>query len=153
MTGMDQASSRTDVLPSETDAATSPRRLLYLSLGWIFVALGFAGALLPLLPTTPFMLLAAWAFSKSSRRFEAWLLNHRLFGPSIVRWRAHRIIPAKAKAISLSVMSVTFAWSLMSGRIPWWGLLAQGLLMGYGAWFVLRCPSQAPSEGISGDGS
>ncbi len=120
------------------------RRYWYLGLGWLFFALGLIGVLLPLVPTTPFMLLSAWAFSKSSRRFEAWLLNHKYFGPGIRRWRAHRVIPIQAKVISLSAMTITFTFSVFSGRIPWWGLLGQGLLMGYGAWFTLRCPSRVP---------
>ncbi len=121
-----------------------PARILYLILGWTFFSLGIFGFILPVLPGTPFMLLAAWAFSKSSRRFERWLVNHKYFGPGIRRFRAYRVIPLQAKIFSVAAMGVTFALSIYSGRIPWWGLLGQGLLMGYGAWFTLRCPSRVP---------
>jgi uncharacterized protein len=122
------------------------RRAVYFVLGWLFFGLGVLGAVLPILPTTPFMLLAAWAFSKSSRRFEHWLLEHRWFGPGIKRWRAHRVVPARVKRVSYATMLVTFTLSLASGRLSWWALLAQALLMGYGAWFIWRLPSTVPNE-------
>src|SRR5690606_14507180 len=101
-------------------------------------------AVLPVLPTTPFMLLAAWAFGKSSRRFEGWLVQHRWFGPGIQRWRAHRVVPARVKLVSYSTMVVTFGISATSGKISWWALAAQAALMSYGAWFIARLPSKPP---------
>jgi uncharacterized protein len=130
-------------------AAPAPwggRRLMYFGLGWLFFALGVLGVALPLLPTTPFMLLAAWGFSRSSPRFEHWLLEHRWFGPGIKRWRAHRVVPKRVKWVSYSTMLVTFALSLASGRLSWWALVGQAALMGYGAWFVARLPSKVPDE-------
>ncbi len=120
---------------------------MYLGLGWGFFGLGVLGAALPLLPTTPFMILAAWAFSRSSPRFEHWLLNHKWFGPAVVRFRQHRVVPRKAKLMSWSMMSITFSYCAISGRVPWWGLVAQALLMGYGAWYVGRFPESSPSSG------
>jgi uncharacterized protein len=138
------------VSPARNDTATSApwggRRLLYFGLGWLFFGLGLLGVLLPLLPTTPFMLLAAWGFSRSSHRFEHWLLEHRWFGPGIKRWRTHRVVPMRVKWVSYSTMLVTFALSLISGRLSWWALAGQALLMGYGAWFVARLPSKVPDE-------
>ena len=119
------------------------RRVLYFGLGWSFFGLGVVGALLPGLPTTVFMLLAAWAFSNSSPRFERWLLEHRWFGASIRRWRAHRVVPARVKRIAYAMMLATFTLSLALG-VPWWVLLAQATLMGYGAWFLARLPSAVP---------
>jgi len=133
---------------SDTDDSR-PGRLIYLVLGWIFFLLGLLGALLPVVPATPFMLLAAWAFSKSSQRFEQWLLNNKYFGPSIVRFRAHRVIPLQAKIFSLSAMLVTLIVSIVSRVVPWWALVGQTLLMGYAAWFTLRCPSRVPDDGSS----
>ena len=121
-----------------------PHRLLLLCLGWLFFALGIIGLALPVVPTSPFIILAAWAFSKSSPRFERWLVHHKYFGPPIRRWRAYRVIPIPAKLISVSAMSTTMLLSLLSGRVPWWVLLLEGLLMGAGAWFILRCPSRPP---------
>ena len=72
-------------------------RVLYFCLGIGFFGLGVLGVLLPGLPTTPFMVLAAWAFARSSRRFHNWLTTHHLFGPPIQRWQAHRVIPRPVK--------------------------------------------------------
>lgn len=130
--------------PAAPSAPWGPRRILYFALGWVFFGLGLLGAALPVLPTTPFMLLAAWAFSNSSHRFERWLLQHRWFGPGIQRWRAHRVVPAKVKRVSYATMLVTFTLSAASGRVSWWALLAQAALMGYGAWFLWRLPSKVP---------
>lgn len=120
------------------------QRLVYFALGWLFFGLGVLGAVLPVLPTTPFMLLAAWGFSKSSRKFERWLLQHPWFGPGIVRFRAHRVVPARVKWVSYATMLVTFALSLASGRLSWLALTAQAALMGYGAWYLARLPSKVP---------
>lgn len=124
-------------------------RLIYFGLGWLFFGLGLLGAALPVLPTTPFMLLAAWGFSRSSPRFEHWLLEHRWFGPSIVRFRQHRVVPLRVKWVSYTTMLVTFALSLASGRLSWWALLGQAALMGYGAWFLARLPSKVPEGSTS----
>jgi uncharacterized protein len=120
------------------------RRLVYFGLGWLFFGLGVLGAVLPVLPTTPFMLLAAWGFSRSSPRFERWLLQHPWFGPGIVRFRMHRVVPLRVKGVSYATMLVTFGLSLASGRLSWWALAAQAALMGYGAWYLARLPSKVP---------
>lgn len=121
-----------------------PHRLLFLCLGWFSFVLGIIGLALPVVPTSPFIILAAWAFSKSSPRFERWLVHHKYLGPPVRRWRAYRVVPLQAKLISLSAMSITMLGSILSGRIPWWVLVLEGLLMGGGGWFILRCPSRPP---------
>src|SRR5690606_22208292 len=76
-------------------------RGFYLVLGLAFVGTGLVGAFLPVLPTTPFMILAAACFARSSTRLEAWLLGHERFGPVLREWRARRAIPRRAKFASL----------------------------------------------------
>ncbi len=71
------------------------------SLGFLFVALGAIGLLLPVMPTTPFLLVAAACFANSSPRFHSWLLNMRVFGPLIRNWRETRSIPKKAKLLAI----------------------------------------------------
>jgi uncharacterized membrane protein YbaN (DUF454 family) len=68
-----------------------------LGLGWTFFGIGLVGTLLPLVPTTPFMLLALWAFSIGSERFHRWLYHHPVFGPPLQRWQRDRVIPLWAK--------------------------------------------------------
>ena len=67
-------------------------RPFFLTLGYVSLGLGVIGLLLPVLPTTPFILLAAFAFSKSSEKLHGWLLNHRLYGPLITNWQRHGVI-------------------------------------------------------------
>lgn len=116
-------------------------RVLWLLLGHVFVGVGFIGAFLPVLPTTPFMILAAWAYSKGSKRFEAWLLNHATFGPPIRTWREHGVISPRAKTISVFMMAISFAVAMSFPTITWWGRIGSGLGILAGATFVLTRPS------------
>ncbi len=76
-------------------------RPLLLLLGFVFVGLAGVGVVLPGLPTTPFLLLAAACFAKSSTRFYNWLTNSQIFGPIIRNWRETRTIPLRAKVIGI----------------------------------------------------
>ncbi|ABC80300.1 protein of unknown function DUF454 [Anaeromyxobacter dehalogenans 2CP-C] len=131
--------------PEPTTAATRAapaRRLLLLALGWTAFALGAIGLLLPIVPTTPFMLVALWAFSASSERFHRWLYTHRLFGPPLQKWQRDRAIPVWVKAIALGSMAVSLAWLAFVVRPPRYALLAAAALVACGAAFVLRIPSR-----------
>ena len=119
-------------------------RIVFFTLGWTFFALGLIGAFLPVLPTTPFMLLALFMFAKSSERFHYWLYNHRVFGPQLQLWHKHRVIPAKAKVLSVSMMSASLLYVIFFSPIPTWLVVVTALFMGYGAWFVLSKPSRIP---------
>lgn len=113
-------------------------RLFWMSLGLLAVALGTAGLVLPLVPTTPFMLLAAAAFAKSSPRLHDWLLDHRLFGPTIRDWRDYRAISPKAKRTAVTAMAAAFGLSLILG-LGWHVLAVQGLvLLAMGSWIWTR---------------
>jgi uncharacterized protein len=79
--------------------------------GIFFVALAFIGAFLPLLPTTPFLLVATACFAKSSPRLHKMLLANKVFGPLIYHWQQSRSIPKRAKIIALSSMVVAVSWS------------------------------------------
>ena len=75
--------------------------------GWFNVLLGVIGILVPGMPTTVFLLIALWAFSKSSARFQQWLWNHKRFGPPIQAWHRHKVIPPTTKVLAVSVMSLS----------------------------------------------
>ena len=90
-------------------------RYAWISLGFVCVALGAAGAVLPLLPTTPFLLLAAWAFARSSDRFHDWLVEHRTFGPPIAAWRTRRAISRRSKMVAMASLAAGIGISLAAG--------------------------------------
>ncbi len=81
--------------------------LFWRSLVGIFIILGFIGALLPGMPTTVFLILAAWAASKGWPQMDAWLLNHPKYGPTLKAWRENGTVPRKAKWIACSMMFVS----------------------------------------------
>ncbi len=81
--------------------------------GTACVGLGVLGIFLPLLPTTPFLLLAAACYARASERFYNWLLNNRTFGPTIREWRRYRSIPYRTKLTAIVLMSLTLASSIV----------------------------------------
>lgn len=83
-------------------------RWLLLAFGWLNVGLGMVGVVVPGLPTTIFLIIALWAFSKSSERFQNWLWNHPRFGPSLRAWHKHRVIPYRAKVLAVVTMTGSF---------------------------------------------
>lgn len=83
-------------------------RQAYMIIGCLMVAIGAIGVVLPLLPTTPFLLIAAGCFARSSPRLEAWLLSHRRFGPLLAAWRERGAIPRSGKLLSTAGMTLGF---------------------------------------------
>lgn len=84
-------------------------RIIYLCLGWIMVALGVIGLVMPLMPGAVFLIIAAWCFARSSPRFEAWLLDHPTLGRPLRDWRAAGAIPRPAKVMACVGMTFGFA--------------------------------------------
>ena len=114
-------------------------RLLFLGLGWFFVALGVVGAFLPVLPTTPFLLLAVACFARSSPKLEAWLMNHPKFGPTLRNWREHGAIPRRAKIAAVVMMSVSYAIFWFGTSPPFWrAVLVAALMIGPAIFVVTR---------------
>lgn len=87
-------------------------KFVFLVIAWVCVALGLIGAFVPILPTTPFLLLAAFLFSKSSPRFHTWLLNLPLAGEAIADWQNSKVIRPKAKLLctSMILLSLSVMW-------------------------------------------
>ncbi|MCD2341801.1 YbaN family protein [Ideonella azotifigens] len=95
-------------------------RPLWLLAGGLSLLLGVIGIFLPLLPTTPFVLLAAWCFSKGSERWEHWLVTHRHLGPIVRDWRATRAVPLRAKQLATVMMSASSLWAWWTIPSPIW---------------------------------
>ena len=110
-------------------------RTLYLAGGFVALALGAIGIVLPLLPTVPFMILAAFCFARSSPRFEAKLIEHPTFGPHIVRWRVNGAVSRRGKQAALVAFAGSAVVGLVFVPLPY-GLtpLAAGLVGGTWIW-------------------
>ena len=111
------------MLKSAPSLPNRPRwqRGLWLVCGGICLLTGLVGLVLPLLPTTPFVLLAAYCFSQGSARYERWLLAHPKFGPMVRDWRSQHAVPLRAKQIAVVMMaasSAVAAW-LLPGPVAW----------------------------------
>ncbi|WP_312665030.1 DUF454 family protein [Pantoea sp. CTOTU49201] len=104
------------------------QRILLLSLGWLAIVLGTLGIVLPLLPTTPFVLLAAWCFARSSPRFHHWLLWKSPFGRYIRHWQQHRAMPPGAKIRAMLLIVITFSISIYLVNLLWVRILLGAML-------------------------
>lgn len=100
-----------------------PIRISLIASGALCVALGVLGMFLPVLPTTPFLLIAAYCFARSSDRFYRWLMNNRLCGRYIRNYREGRGIPLKQKALTISLLWLTIVFSAAVAVSEWWARL------------------------------
>ena len=117
------------------------RKGLFTIIGVLFTALGVVGAFLPVLPTVPFLLVAAWAFANSSERLHRWLLEHARLGPPLKAWQEQRAIPARGKLLAVGSMGITSIWLLAFAPLAWWVVALSLAIIAYGAWFVLSRPT------------
>ena len=122
-------------------------RYIWMTLGWAALALGVIGALLPLLPTVPFLLLAAFFFSKGSEELHNWLLTHKKFGPPIVEWRQHRAIATRVKFIAMAFILSSVGLSFLYD-VPLAGFISQLVILSCVSLFILTrpAPPQQPAE-------
>lgn len=115
-------------------------RLLWVFLGLLSVGLGVIGVILPLLPTVPLMLLAAFCFARSSERLHNWLISHPTFGASIVDWHERGAISQKAKRVATASIVIVFMISLILG-LRWHILAIQAVTLGCVLIFIWTRPS------------
>ncbi len=119
------------------------RRLAWLVLAYVSLALGVIGIFVPGLPTTPFVLLSAYAAARGSRRLHAWLLAHRQFGPMIRDWQATGAVSRRAKRAATAMMALSAA--VMFATAPKLWMAATGTaIMGVVAIWLWRRPEPAP---------
>lgn len=114
---------------------------IYIGLGWLTIGLGVVGIFLPLLPTTPFMLLAAWFFAKGSPRLHDWICNHPRFGGPIRDWNNHGVISRRAKCMAMLAFFVVIAVSLIFVESRW-VVMVQVLVAVPVSLFILSRPSE-----------
>lgn len=139
-----------DAAPARGRRRRGARHAL-LALGWLCVALGAIGIVVPGMPTTIFLIIALWAFSRSSEQVRSWLYNHRRFGPPLQAWHAHGVIPARAKLAAVAVMAASVA-VLAALSHDWIGPVALAAVMVPVAAFIVSRPSAVPAGrgGIGG---
>jgi len=121
------------------------KRTILISLGWLCVGLGFVGVFVPGIPTTIFLIIALWAFTKSSEKLRHWLLNHKRFGPILNNWQEHKVVPRRAKILMVVLMSlavILFYYSLQS-LILTIGLI---IILVSVAIYVISLPSKIPEN-------
>ena len=114
-------------------------RSLWTAAGVLSFAIGAIGAVLPLLPTVPFMLLAAFCFARGSQRFHLWLLEHPRFGPAIRNWQTHGAISRRAKRAATIAIALTFLASVLWG-VPLYALAMQAAVLAIVLTFLLTRP-------------
>ena len=121
------------------------KRMILISLGWLCVSLGFIGIFVPGIPTTIFLIIALWAFTKSSKKLRHWLLNHKRFGPILNNWQQHKVVPRRAKILMVVLMtlaSILFYYSLQNLYLTI-GLVIILVLV---AIYVISLPSKIPEN-------
>lgn len=113
-------------------------RIFLIILGSISLVLGVVGIFLPMLPTTPFLLLSAAVWLKASPSLYEWLLNHRVFGEYIRNFREHRAIPLRVKIISVSMVWLTIGYCIFAVVDEWWWAQVLMFLLAIGiSWHIL----------------
>lgn len=125
------------------------RRWAYLCLAYGCIALGAAGLVLPLLPATPFLLLAAWAAPKGSPRLDAWLHRHPRFGPVLRAWDEERAVPTRAKWLACILMLLSWTIMVFTTSSLWMPLLTGIMFIAVGTYVCTRPAPRAAASGKS----
>lgn len=131
--------SRSVLSVDDVPELNGPTRWLLLAAGWLALFLALVGVVLPLLPTTPFVLVAAACFARSSPRLHQRLLANRVFGPLIVDWSEHRAVPLRAKLLAVSMIAITGALTIgFVLETTWQRVLVGTTLATVSIWLISR---------------
>jgi uncharacterized membrane protein YbaN (DUF454 family) len=115
-----------------------PHRLALLGLGYLCLVLAAIGAVLPLMPTTVFLIIAGWAFGRASPELRAKLLAHPRFGPALSAWQAHGTISRRAKRAALSAMALSWVVVALAFRNLLASAIAGACLLAVGIYVATR---------------
>lgn len=119
-----------------------PLRAVYYIIGCLMIVLGVIGAILPIMPTVPFLLVASWCFARSSPRFHHWLHAHKVFGPPIKQWEDHGVISPFVKLLAVGGMSIGFCSFLFIARPALWLALCTALVLLLISVYIVTRPSE-----------
>ena len=117
----------------------------FMTLGLVSTGIGIVGIFVPGLPTTIFLIIALWAFSRSSDRLKLWLWNHPKFGPGLRAWHLHRVIPLRAKWAAVSVMALSVVVLAVLAD-SWMTSAIVAAIMTPVAWWICTRRSLPPTE-------
>ena len=136
---LNQSPEKPDIDADAHNRLSGPRKAFFFALGIVMLALGVIGAFLPLMPTTIFLIIAAWAFGRSSTRLERWMLDHPRFGPLLRDWREQGAMPRKAKWMACAGMAVGYAIFFLAAEPQLWlSLVVAAPMIATAVWIIRR---------------
>ncbi|CAE6911389.1 YbaN family protein [Vibrio sp. B1FLJ16] len=112
------------------------KRYFFNIVGGLCILLGIAGIVLPLLPTTPFILLASACFMRGSPKFHHWLHNHRTFGPILYNWNKNKAVDAKVKRRGTVFIALSFTFSILVAPVIWVKIVLLAMAIVLLSWFM-----------------
>ena len=127
-------------------AVKGVRRWPYLVLAWVALALGIVGIVLPGLPTTPFVLLAAWAAARGSTRLHRWMRAHEVFGKMIRDWEQQRAVSRRAKWSATAMMAASAAIFFLTAPRLWMAIAGTAIMAVVASWLWLRPEPNAKAK-------
>lgn len=133
-------------LPPPTMVDSGPLRWLWLTLGVIMVGIGIVGIFLPVLPSTVFLIVALWAFSRSSQKFQVWLWTHSTIGPPLRNWYRYRVISPKAKFLAVAMMMASYIYVVFWISEGWRLNIGLAAIMVPTAIYIITRKSHAPTH-------
>ena len=120
-------------------AVSTIKKVLWTTVGFLSLGMAYVGVVTPGIPYSPFVVFAAYCFSKGNERMHRWLYNHKLFGPFLTNWSEKRVFPQKMKYFMLAMMSTSLI--IMSFTVPVKGVVYTGIFMAFVATWAWRYPS------------
>ena len=120
-------------------------RFALIVLGWICVGIAFIGIFTPGIPTTPLLIVALWAFSKSSKKLHTWLINYKRFGPILKNWEDHKVVSKNAKITMVILQIIAVIFFYWSTKSLLYSLILVVVLI-FVAKYVLSLPSSVPKK-------
>ena len=122
------------------------KKVLWTTVGLLSLGMAYIGVVTPGIPYSPFVVFAAYCFSKGSERLHKWIYNHKLFGPFLTNWGEKRVFPQKMKYFMLAMMSVSLV--IMSFTVPIKGVVYTGIFMACVAVWAWRYPSSVEEHDL-----